>query len=507
MGFTAVMDDVDDEEFPRASFLPPLAARREVGSERGCEAECGTGTEASQEQCAPQRIGEREEQLIGPPGRPRALRVQPVGPQAARAVGEELQLLAALEVAGVGAAPAVLEIEDEGYVRETAASERPSAGRRRAEGGTPATQERLAMARARDQLEALLSELHSRGWVLGAPSGEGLGMRSDGSVMVVDLHGLRRAEGLSAQQKDRHWVDSVLHDQDRTLRRRLHSRNRSGAPGALALGEAGAEVPDHDTHVAEPPFDPQQRASSAAPSPAEPVELGLPVPRRLRRRRTEVMPVSVMAESAMSGPSAMSALRAVREVLAQPRLRRTAVTSALAVLLCGALLALGIGWAGEREPGPTAAPPLAQATPAEPAQPAEHAPAPEIEDPWALAADLAGARHSYVTGVSDQPASAPGSRALAQDDEVRAAYEGITVHGGGPVVHEAEVVGGATPEGTAVLRIVTSTQEHEVESADGTTTSMPATEQAAVLLTLHWDGAQWRIHQVEQDDTDESARE
>ncbi|HEX7349719.1 hypothetical protein [Brachybacterium sp.] len=493
------MDDIHDEEFPRATFLPPLAARREVGH--------GREAEAPQEEGGPRRIAGREEQLIGPPGRPRALRVQPLGPQAARAVGEELQLLAALEVAGAGAAPAVLEIEDEGYVRETAASERPSAGRRRSEGGAPATQERLAMARARDQLEVLLTELHSRGWVLGAPSGEGLGMRSDGSVMVVDLHGLRRADGLSAQQKDRHWVDSVLHDQDRTLRRRLHSPELSGAPGAFALGNATEEVPERDTHVAEHPATPEHRSAAEPPAPGVPVEPGLPVPRRLRRRRTEVMPGSTAADPAISGAAARSVMRAVREVLAQPRLRRTAVTSALAVLLCGTLFALGIGWAGEREPGSTAAPPPVQTTPPEPAQAAEPAPAPEIEDPWALAADLAGARHSYVTGVSDRPASVPGSQALAQDDEIRAAYEGITVHGGGPIVHEAEVVDGATPEGTAVLRIVTSTQEHEVESAQGTTTSMPATEQAAVLLTLHWDGAQWRILQVEQDESDEPARE
>src|SRR5699024_7014376 len=99
----------------------------------------------------------------------------------------EVQLLATLEVGGIGAAPAVLEVEDEGYVREGAAPLRGRRGRRSAEDATPGTSERQGQARARESLEALIDALHERGWVLGAPLGEGAGIRTDGSVTVLDL--------------------------------------------------------------------------------------------------------------------------------------------------------------------------------------------------------------------------------------------------------------------------------------------------------------------------------
>lgn len=489
MGFTASMDDFDDERFSRGVLLPAPAARH--ARRTGPEME-GDG---------PRRVeGRREEQLLGPPGHPSAVRVRGLGPEEKGRIRDELQLLAALEVAGLGAVPAVLEIEDDGYVRETAPAVRRQGGRRVAETVTPPTEERLALARARESLDALVEELHGRGWVLGAPPGEGLGSRADGTVIVVDLGGLRREGGLAARQEDRRWVDSVLQDQDRTLRRRVHVEGPRAGDGAIALGD---ESPPETLRAQEKaPVPPVLRqmpdAAEPPPSPGPADEQQLPVPRRLRRRHDDralhappahaTAPALATALSTLPGRAGAG----VREVLHQPRLRRIAVLSGLAVLLCGAVVALGTWWAGERgaasADGATPAPVAAEVAPA---------PVPGIEDPWMLAADLAGARHAFLTGISEVPASAPDSESLAEDQRIRTAYEGITVHGGGPVVHSAELVDGSAAEDEVVLRAVTSTEEHELEAADGGITRVPASAPVTVLLTLRWDGSTWLIVDAE----------
>src|SRR5699024_1872467 len=139
-----------------------------------------------------------------------------------------------LEVAGLTAAPAVLGIEDDGYVREVAPPLAPRTGRRASRTGTPATAERAALGRARDDLDALVDALHERSWLLGARPGGGLGIRRDGSVILLDLDGLRPGEGLAERRADRRWVDSVLHDEQRTLRRRVHhaAPRTTGTPSA-----------------------------------------------------------------------------------------------------------------------------------------------------------------------------------------------------------------------------------------------------------------------------------
>src|SRR5699024_10417491 len=99
------------------------------------------------------------------------------------------------------------------------------------------TSERQGQARARESLEALIDALHERGWVLGAPLGEGAGIRTDGSVTVLDLSGLRPQEATGARLEDRRWVDSVLRDEGRTLRRRIDARctPRPSGPSSPAL--------------------------------------------------------------------------------------------------------------------------------------------------------------------------------------------------------------------------------------------------------------------------------
>src|SRR5699024_6254413 len=111
-----------------------------------------------------------------------------------------------------------------------------------------------------------------------------------------------------------------------------------------------------------------------------------------------------------------------------------------------------------------------------------------IEEPQALVAEIAGARHAYVTGLSDQPVAAPGSEALAEDQRVRAAYDSVTVGAGGPVVHSAEVLEQPGADGVAVLGAVTSMEELHLEDADGGSTTVPASDPVRIHLVLRWDG-------------------
>lgn len=198
----------------------------------------------------------------------------------------------------------------------------------------------------------------------------------------------------------------------------------------------------------------------------------------------------------------------VREVIRQPRLRAIALLSGALVLLVCAVIAVG-AWrmqeqdaaVAEQRPSVSAAPEAGEEGEAgeagEASEAGEARQAPEIEDPQVLVAELAGARHAYVTGLSSQPVSAPGSPALTEDDAVREAYTGLTVVSGGPVIHAADVLATTDDEGTAVLRAVTSMEELELEERTGEVTRIPATSPVTVRLELRWNGEQWQIVRVE----------
>ena len=165
---TACMEQMDEEHFRRG---PHPLGRSAAPSPRP------EGETAGQQVLSSE---DREEILLGAHANPRVA-VRGRSLEGRCAVRDELQLLAALEVAGIGAAPAVLETEDGEYTRESAPPLTRRTGRRAAEDGSPPTAERLALSRAREDLDALLDELHQRGWVLGAPAGQGLGVRADGA--------------------------------------------------------------------------------------------------------------------------------------------------------------------------------------------------------------------------------------------------------------------------------------------------------------------------------------
>lgn len=489
MRFTAVMDENDEESSHRGpgTFGPGVSPPR-----------AGTARQERQRESA---------------GHGQQVEVKGLDEDARHSIRDELQLLATLEVAGITAAPNVLEIEDDGYLREAAPPLRRRSGRRAAEDCAPPTAERLALARARDDLDDLIDAVHQRGWVLGAGPGQGLGVRPDGSVVALDLAGLRRDETLSARQADRRWVDSVLGDQERTLRRRidlvapswpLQERSLLGpGPAAEVLMEPAAQAASGQAASGQ-----EAEAELEGPDGVEGPEVehagaALPRPRRLRRReRGEFAAVGVYGRRTphpaglrtLVGPltgTGRRGLSAIRQVLSQPPLRRVAVGSALVVLLLGSTAAMGAWWASER---PAQAPGHEQLPVATPAPPSG---APRIEDPWALVADVAGARHAYISGVSAQPVAVPGSEAFTADEETRLAYQGHQVRGGGPVVHEAELLAGPDGDGTVVLRAVTSTAEHELEDRAGQLTHVPATAPREVRLTLHWNGERWLVEAVE----------
>lgn len=494
------MDDFDDERLSR-EFLPSAPPARHARH-------CATPPQPTGHA---QIDGSREEQLLGADGEQSAVRVRGLDATARERVHEEMQLLASLEIAQITAAPAVLDLEEDGYVREMAPPIRHHAGRRASQVVTPPTGERHALASAREALDALIDALHEQGWVLGAPSGSGLGVRADGSVMVIDVRGLRRDRSLSARQGDRRWVDSVLHDQDRTLRRRVHLAQGQDEGSLLGLAEAPAqEVPAPDDALARSPSDPAPGEGPAALGPPDPVPgegpAALPTPRhQLRRRRAlgDAGPAPTAHGAHIGGERTM--LDPVREVIRQPRLRAIALLSGALVLLVCAVFAIG-AWrmqeqdaaVAEQRPSVSAAPEAGEEGEAgEASEAGEARQAPEIEDPQVLVAELAGARHAYVTGLSSQPVSAPGSPALTEDDAVREAYTGLTVVSGGPVIHAADVLATTDDEGTAVLRAVTSMEELELEERTGEVTRIPATSPVTVRLELRWNGEQWQIIRVE----------
>ena len=496
VGFTVAMDEGEHARSGgRHRFVlgPTADGPGRDGPGREGPGPAGAGRDGA----AGDRTG-REEESLGAPGREDALRVRWRGPDGRESVTAEMQLLAALEVAGISAAPDVIGMEEDGYIRETAPPLARRRGRRAADGGAPATGERVAQARAREDLEAFVASLHERGWVLGAPRGRGLGVRADGSVLVLDLSGLRREQSLAVRSADLHWIDSVLEDEERTLRRRVHALPGAGAP---SLDLPGFLVTPAGTGPTDPPRVPGEQgvpdredaaeADSAEADVAADASVVAPLPApRLRRARTQ-------ARAAGGGDTGSSRRRgsggALSAVLGERRHRRTALLSGAVVLALGLGAAAAITLTTDRPEPARQAPAVVAGGAPSGAGASQEGQVPEIEDPWALAAELAGSRHSYLTGASDVPVAAEGGAAQEEDERIRTAYEGYEVQGSGPVVHEAELLEGPDEDGMAVLRVLVSTEAGQVREGSGIVQETSDSGAYQVDLVLVWDGARWRI--------------
>lgn len=430
------------------------------------------------------------------------VRVRALSAQGEETVRAQMQMLAALEVEGVGAAPAVLEVEPDGYTREAAVEVRSGGGRRSAIVDTPSTTERLATARARTDLEALLDALHDRGWVLGAPLRAGLAVRPDGSVTVRDLSGLRRDGSAQARWEDRRWVDSVLNDQSRTLRRRVdETRAPSGAasggprPGIARGNRRSGDEARVSVHAHRPTAG-ERRARQGGGGVLGGARLGSVLGRRWRDRTSRSRDRSLRPRDLAT--------------IVQPEGHRWLT----GILIATAGICLGVGiWlldpldggrmsAGESQasdeiesghdsPEESAAKSSART----PAPRASHGmtSAELISDPEGLATQLGRDRHSYVTGQSDAAPAAEGSPAAAQDEAVREAYLGLDVQGGEPELTEVIVAIEPTDDGRARLQGWSVTPAHRVVHPDGSEHEVPATTPELIQLDLVWDGLAWRV--------------
>lgn len=120
-----------------------------------------------------------------------------------------------------------------------------------------------------------------------------------------------------------------------------------------------------------------------------------------------------------------------------------------------------------------------------------------VHDPHGLMQALAGQRHAYVTGTSDQPVARPGSPAAAQDDAAREAYATATVAGGESRVHDATLDNYDRYRGTAHVRATVSTPQHTVTDAAGTESVVAADEPVLLIFHLAWQEDRWMIESVE----------
>ncbi len=378
--------------------------------------------------------------------------VRAIAPGGIAIVLDQARLLAELEAAGATALPRVLGASATAYVREDAAPWGARPGRRRADVGSPATAERMAVAAARDRLDASVSVLHERGYVLGLEERTGLAVRPDGTVVVTDLRSLHRAEDLGSRRADQRWIDGVLGDQGRTLRRR---REMSGeGPGSdPALTAPTAETSGHTGWT--------------------PVESAIgnrePAGRRVRERRARV------------------------------RRRRRLLAGATAVALVSMTLTLLFATRAEAPAGPraTASPPAdAGATVTPGGGPDQSASPVAPENPVALVAALASARRAHVVGGAADGATQPSSPASQEDARLAEAYAGIDVAGWETRVVSAEVTMLDTAAGTATIRARIAESPRTLTDADGWSTSVPASPEHDVELRLAWSDGRWLLTDV-----------
>ncbi|GAB2548998.1 hypothetical protein [Brachybacterium huguangmaarense] len=417
--------------------------------------------------------------------------VRALAPAAIGDVEAEGDLLDALGSAGAPAMPRLLGSSRGAYVRERGEPWRRGTGRRCDDAGAPATGERRALARARDDLDASLAVLHDRGWVLGLSAGQGLAIRGDGSVVVDDLSGLRRATGTRARLADQRWIDAVLPDRDRTLRRprgeelwaspamipsAFPAPPGGGATSAaepagrtMALPGADADADVDDRRIAEPR--PAVRATGEASRPRRGTRAG-----RGRRGRTWRS----------------------RRVAGLALLAAVAGASAAVTFVVGLDSFANAGSSG----GPTTGEPSHASTPAQtPSTAASTAPPVAARkaapaDPRALVSELALARRAHIVEGAADTATVPGSPAAGADARLADAYEGRTVTGWTTDVTSAEVVATDPAAGTAVVRARISESERTVTEPSGEARAVPAVAEHDVLLALELHDGRWLIASV-----------
>lgn len=354
------------------------------------------------------------------------------------------ELLDGLRADGADAAPAVVERTRECLLLETGAPMRSGTGRHRSVLVASSVDEQRGRARARAALEDLVAGAHRRGWVIGLDGDVGLGRRPDGTAVLVDPSALRQDTGTRARRMDLEWIEAVAGDEDRTvLRRRVDAQ------------------PEPETHT-----------TGARPS----------------------LPALVAAHRAggrSRGRTARSRTGA-RGSRRRSRIRERYLVGASLALTLVILVGGGLwhvhGGAGAVDAGP--------APSGSPRQVSQEAPMDaSLSEPVPLVQDVVTRRHRHLTEQAAAPAAVAGSPAAAQDEAVRAAYEGIEVAGPAPLVQEAEVVSGPDDD-RATIRALVAAQDQTVTGSDGETRRLPPESPAEVELHLRYVDGTWLIEDV-----------
>ncbi|PWH05652.1 hypothetical protein DEO23_10570 [Brachybacterium endophyticum] len=400
-------------------------------------------------------------------------------------------LLTELNEIPVRAAPRLLDAGGGGLLLERSVPLRSGSGRRRAEAhrASPSSAERRALVTAREDLDALVDALHGRGWGVGLAPGGGLGTRRDGSVVLADLRGLAPGPAGRERLADQHWVDSVLEDQDRTLRRRIDqgpaAGPRSEADGPRPAGSARADPEPLGRGILGPEsIDHRHRAAPSARPRSRNGERSLagrrrgghpPVPRRLALVLAGGLLVLAGGATALAMGSEHRAAEAPHPGTAT-----------------GADHGTGPGATRETRSG-TSAGPRGAVPRSDPAGVEA-----SITDPREFAQELATMRHGYVTGAGEESAALPGSPAADQDDQVRDAYADAQVAGEGPQVTGAVLEKIDDEEGTARLRVSSEQGELRVRMPDGVVRVRAAHPAAEIRLELErGDDGAWRVREVD----------
>lgn len=412
------------------------------------------------------RTAERVEHRALAPDGTGVVVVSPLPGRSPDAVLAEADLIDRLRRRGAPALPRVRGRSREGYVREDAVPWQSRGGRRRAEVGSPHTAERRAQVSARDDLDRTVTTLHESDLVLGLTGGDGLAIRDDGTVMIRDLSRLRPSTAVRDRIADQRWIDGVLGDQGRTLRRRIDHRP-PGEPADVVVRGAGDEGSDLD--VADPGDRPGPRAATAWPHPL-PVR-ALPPGERISAR-----------------PSARSRRRISmtwRRYLAGAAV--TCLVSAVLVMASAGLLGSA---SAEREQGPSAS----AASSSEPPAGSEAAVA--LEDPRALVESLVSARREHLIAGAPDTATSPGSPAAEEDSRLADAYQDVAVSGWVTRVASADVLEVDTSRGTASIRATVQESARTLVLPDGTSRTVPASPEHEVVIDVVWVEGRWLIESV-----------
>lgn len=451
----------------------------------------------------------------------RLVRVHRESEDARTATGSIATLLTELSGAGVTGSPRVLENDGADIVLEAASPMRPTRGRRRAEGGSPDEAERRAQAQAREVLEELVDAVHARGWVVGLEGDEGVGLREDCSVMLMDVSRMHPSEDVLDRLADQSWITRVLRDEQRTLRRRIDRR---------ITGDVTPDKNEGMQWYTPPP--PREEGAAEHPAHGRGSRRRRPSRSRARRRsrrssvRREATGRTAQGWAGAVGRRLGHALRStVRRVgrfrslpAGEKLMASVAVVLTVAILTGTAVGIAGVGGPQQVEAqvprGSTPSdgvpsaddevPPPADTTSVSPdADPdtssgtsGADSIGPMVEDPVALTEELLEARYAYLTSPDEEAVAVPGSPADLQGEQVRDAYAAVEVDGDPPVVHEAQWVEVNESSGRARVRAQVEQPAQQVTRGDGDDEKIPAQRSTWVELDLRAFEDRWLLFEV-----------